>query len=204
MLTEHSEYSIVAEESGRMGNSESYWVIDPLDGTTNFSRGIPLFGINIGLIKQNEVVAAVTFDPAAHACYWAEKGFGAFQDGKSIHVSEKNNLAESIIFVSQGYDAESKGAIAQCVSRLNTSCSIRKLGTSAIELCHIASGRADAFINGGDELWDYGPGLLLVKEAGGVVTDWRGKDLAIKDNYLIASNGKLHDLISKQIAEFQS
>lgn len=205
ILRRESEYSIYAEESGRKDNkSNKCWIIDPLDGTTNFVRSIPLFCSTIALMENNELSLGVTYNPLTHDCFFAEKGKGAFLNDQRIKVSQKAFTGSNLVLLSSGYASEHKEIFGKAVLALSKDFSIRKLGTTALELCFVAQGNTQAFLCSGDELYDYAAGLLLVREAGGKVTDWKGNDWNNSNSYILASNGVIHDQIISKIKDLQN
>lgn len=201
-LQENSDYPILAEESGKVGEiGDTFWVIDPLDGTTNFSRGIPIFCVSIALIKNRSVVLGVTLNPLTNDIYFAEKGKGAYLNGKTLQVSIKSN--DFLLILNRGYSQEAGLAFKKLVEKLSPSVMIRRLGASALELCFVAQGSAEGLIDFGDELWDYAAGTLFVEEAGGKITDWRGNKWDIDNKYILASNEFVHDKIKSSIEDLQ-
>lgn len=200
ILQQGSDYSILGEEEGlTKRSSERRWVIDPLDGTTNYARGLPLFAISIALMHENEVLLGLIACPAFGLTFVAEKEKGAYVNGKTIGVSETPELERSVVFVNHGYAQEDRGRFSRVVGTLSPIAPIRKLGTTALELCYVAQGHADAFLSSGDELWDYAAGILLVREAGGRVTDWKGQSWSKENSFVLASNGKIHEQLVEKL-----
>lgn len=201
-VLQKSSYPILAEEGGLVGKkSNTYWVVDPLDGTSNFSQGLPFFGITIALLRNNQVEIGVTFNPITSDCFYTQRGKGAYQNGKPIKVS---SLSANLIFLSFGYTQEGRTRFVKAAEiLLKNGYFIRKFGSSAIELCYLAKGTADAFICSGDELWDYAAGIILVEEAGGKVTDWKGNLWNNTNSFILATNGVIHEALLKQISDLQ-
>ena len=153
-------YSFLTEESGFIKNkdTENFWVIDPIDGTTNFINGVPHFCISVGLVLDNEIVSGVIYDPIKDEIYYAEKNSGAYMNNKSIRVSRKRQISECL-FSSNSNKISSDGL------------SIRITGSAALDLAYVASGRLDGFFHNKINIWDVAAGVLLVQEAGGIVND---------------------------------
>ncbi|MBI2622885.1 MAG: inositol monophosphatase [Candidatus Levybacteria bacterium] len=204
-LRENSNYPIFTEEAGTIkGKGNMCWIIDPLDGTTNFARGIPLFAISIALLKSDQVQLGVVYNPIINECFYAELGKGAYLNSEPIKISDKNDLQGSVIFANHGYGKHDKELFVEVIKKLSPFSSIRKFGTTALELCYVAKGSAEAFLSAGDELWDYAAGVILIQEAGGRVTDWNGKDWNNSNSYILASNGSNHEELLKALTGMQS
>ncbi len=199
------EHSIISEETGAMGKkSEFRWIIDPLDGTTNFSKKIPFFNVAIALEKNNEVIMGVVYQPITDELYYAVKGEGAFLNQKRIKTKE--NLFEKAYFgTCHGKGKEEKNKILKIMSILKIeSKEIRKFGSADLELVYVASGRLDGFIAKGIKIMDFKPGCIILEEAGGKITDWDGNDWRKNKNgdILAASNEKIHKrLLNISISE---
>ena len=204
-ILQKSPYPILAEEGGLVGTkSNIYWVVDPLDGTNNFSRQVEFFAISIALIKDNQVKLGVIYNPIKNLCYFAEKANGAFCNDHKIHVSKVDNLSSTTLFINYGYAHEAKLLSDKVTIRLNKLCKIRKFGTTALELCYVAQGSYEAFMSPGDELWDYAAGIIIVEEAGGKVSDWQGNPWNNSNSFVLASNGLIHEELIKQISDLQN
>lgn len=198
-----SGYPILAEESGKTGEvKDTFWVIDPLDGTRNFSRGIPIFCVSITLIKNGSVALGVTLNPITGDVYSAVKGEGAYLNDRSLKVSRRSE--GQVLILNKGYSPEADSKFIKVVEKLSPVSILRRLGSSALELCFVAQGSVEGFISFGDELWDYAAGALLVSEAGGKVTDWKGQDWNIDSKYILATNSLIHDEIKGSIENLQS
>lgn len=189
ILESESTHKILAEETRKeLENETTYWAVDPLDGTTNFIRRIPLLGVSIALIHEGNPVVGVMFNPITNDFFVAAQGQGATLNEQKIHCSTES----SVVFATSGYGEDQKRKIAQFVVASSQFTS-RKLGTTAFELSCLAKGAGDGFVAWGDELWDHAAGIILVREAGGKVTDWEGNDWRHPSNHVIASNGIMHD-----------
>jgi myo-inositol-1(or 4)-monophosphatase len=178
-------YSIVTEESGEIiGEDTTYkWVVDPLDGTFNYMHGFPHWAISIALKKNDEVIAAVTYDPVKNEMFWAEKGCGAYLNDRKIRVSNRNKLDD--LLISLGNLPGSTKSLTQ---------SVRKSGSMTLDMAYLAAGRVDVlYSTPNSNEWDIAAGMLLIKEAGGVLLDKNGrstqfgKDLAIMTNIRLCS-----------------
>ena len=187
-------HGILAEESGGSGSSEYVWVIDPLDGTTNFLHGLPIFCVTIGIQHRGEIVAGVVYDPNADELFTAELGSGAFLNGKPIRVSGAADLIHSLLVTGFPYDIAKNPdhAVEHFVHFLMRARGIRRLGSAAIDLAYVAAGRFDGFWEVNLNPWDMAAGVLLVREAGGMVTGFDGGPHTIAMKQVAASNGLIH------------
>lgn len=202
-LQSGSDFPILAEESGQVGEiGNSFWVVDPLDGTTNFSRGIPIFCVSIAMVKNKSVVLGATLNPLTGDIYYAEKGKGAFLNGESIRVSGRSD--KLLLVLNRGYSQEANLKYIKITEALSHMATLRRMGSAALELCWTAQGIAEGFMDFGDELWDYAVGVLLITEAGGKVTDWKGNDWTINSKYILATNGLIHNKIKDSIENLQT
>lgn len=193
---EFPSHTILAEESGRHQSTSDYlWVIDPLDGTTNFAHGLPIFSVSIGVLKKNEVIAGVVYDVMSDTVFSAEKGCGAFQNTKKITVSSNANLAESLLVTGFPYDIVNNPnrAIEKFAAFLKKSRAVRRLGSAAIDLCYVASGVFDGFWEVSLHPWDIAAGKLIVEEAGGLVTNFSGQKIDVFSKEILASNVEVHN-----------
>ncbi len=188
-------HDILAEESGSHDIQSDYrWVIDPLDGTTNYAHSLPLFSVSIAVEYKGEIVAGVVYDPSADELFTAEKGTGAFCNGTRLHVSAADSLINSLLVTGFPYTIrENPGRIIDHFNNfLMESQGIRRLGSAAIDLAYIAAGRLDGYWEMTLFPWDKAAGVLLVKEAGGLVTDILGNPDSIYTPTTLASNGIIH------------
>jgi len=192
---EYPHHSIIAEESGTKFNSSDYtWVIDPLDGTTNFAHGLPIFAVSIGIQKKDETIAGVIYDVMNDKIYAAEKGAGTYVNGNKSTVTKNNNLAESLVVTGFPYDIKKDldETVRVFTQFLLKTRGVRRLGSAAIDFCYVASGVFEGFWESGLNPWDVCAGLLLVKEAGGTTSDFRGEPINIFSNQFLATNGLVH------------
>ena len=191
------DHRILAEERGKEpgGQSPYLWVIDPLDGTTNFAHGFPAYCVSIGVEYEKQVVLGVVFDPTRQDLFVAEAGRGATLNGIPIHVSRVPKLDASLLVTGFAYDIrETKDNNLDNFCRFSLSAQgIRRMGAAAIDLCYVASGRFDGFWELKLNPWDTAAGSLMVLEAGGKLTDFRGGSFSIYGPQIVASNGLIHD-----------
>ena len=200
------EAGFITEEGTDSTRQERYnWVIDPVDGTTNFTHGLPIFCISVGLMEYNEVVAGVVYDMSRDECFYAWKDGGAYLNGKPIKVSEAPALKDSLI--ATGFPYREQGLTQQymqiLVSFLAKSHGFRRLGSAAIDLAYVAAGRFEAFFEYNLNPWDVAAGVLLIKEAGGKIstfTDLNGDYLF--GGEIVASNGNIHSEVMETISEY--
>ena len=189
------EHSIVAEEGGGKERASDYrWYVDPLDGTTNFAHGVPLFNVTLGLERAGEMVAGVIFDPVRNEMFSAERGSGAFLNGRRIRVSGAQRVADAL--VSTGFPSRRRhlNVNVHFYYQLGMlSHGVRRTGSAAIDLAWVACGRFDAFWEFGLKPWDQAAGVLLVEEAGGRVSDMCGAPMSFTAPHVMADNGAIHD-----------
>jgi len=193
---EYPTHSIIAEESGTEQKSSDYtWVIDPLDGTTNFAHGLPIFAVSIGVQKKNKTIAGVVYDVMNDKVYAAEKGAGTYVNGSKTKVTQNNTLSESLVVTGFPYDIKKDldETVRVFTQLLIKTRGVRRLGSAAIDFCYVASGVFEAFWESGLNPWDVCAGLLLVEEAGGKNSDFTGKPNNIFSNQFLATNGLIHN-----------
>lgn len=200
------EHGIVAEEGGRVSLGADFrWYVDPLDGTTNFAHGYPMWNVTLALAQRGEVIAGVVYDPLNRELFAAERGAGARLNGAPIHVSKSRLLSDALL--STGFPSRKRSQnvnIHFYYQLAMDTHGVRRGGSAAIDLAYTACGRLDAFWEFGLNPWDMAAGTLLVEEAGGKATGMRGERLDLHGPYLLADNGLLHeetlDLFSKVFA----
>jgi myo-inositol-1(or 4)-monophosphatase len=188
-------HGILAEEGGEVNKSAEYlWVIDPLDGTTNFAHGLPIFSVSIGLQKNGETIAGVVYDVMRDIVFAAEKGNGSFENGKKINASKNENLGLSVLVTGFPYNVKENPdkAYERFIAFLKQARAIRRLGSAAIDFCYVANGIFDGFWEVSLHPWDICAGKLIVEEAGGLVTDFDGKPIDIFSKRILATNGLVH------------
>jgi myo-inositol-1(or 4)-monophosphatase len=193
----YPKHSILAEEGGEVitiGGDKSWkWIIDPLDGTTNYAHGYPCFCVTLALEHEGDIVVGVTFDPTRDELFAAERGRGATLNGKPIHVSANDKLGDSLIVTGFPYDFKQRDNFARHLTEfLLNSRGVRRDGSAAIDMAYVACGRFDGFWEEGLNPWDVAAGKLLIEEAGGVITYYDGSKFSIYKPPLCASNGLIH------------
>lgn len=194
---------ITEEKTTRQHTAEEYcWVVDPLDGTTNFIHDMAPYCVSIALRNRSEVLLGVVYEVCRDECYWAYKGGGAYLNGAPIRVTQVASMADAQILLGFPYDSDSfrpvvLGLIAQMYGHVGAE---RLLGSAAAELCYVAAGRAEARIEGLLGPWDVAAGSLILTEAGGLVTDFDGGDTYLNGREVLASNGLIHQLLMQIVA----
>jgi len=194
LQNEYPNFSILSEESNPSAPTADYtWIVDPLDGTNNYTFGIPFFCINIALAKGEDILLGVTYDPLRNELFHAEKGRGAYLNDSLIRVSEERSLQASLIGLDLGYSHERGTEMLHMVNRLwgQVHC-VRLMGSSSLGLAYVACARVNLYFHRYLFPWDIVSGLLLVREAGGEVTDWQGKPASFLATEIIVSNNQLH------------
>lgn len=192
---EYPNHTIIAEETGlNEKNSEYKWIIDPLDGTTNFAHGLPIFSISIGVQKNEETIYGVIYDVMRDKVFSAEKGSGAFENNVKIKVSENSNLSESLLVTGFPYEVKNnyEEAIIHFTTFLKKPRAVRRLGSAAIDFCFVANGVFDGFWESKLNSWDVCAGLILVEEAGGKISNYSGNPVTVNSPNFLATNGKVH------------
>ena len=181
----------IAEEGGGNKNEHDYqWIIDPLDGTTNFIHGIPAYCVSIALMKEQELVLGVIYDPNTKETFYATKGNGAFCNDRKMQVSKTPTLDGSLLAVGLPIsNFEPLENYLKVMSELIPKChGIRRMGSAALDLAHVADGRYEAYFEYNLKVWDIAAGVLLVKEAGGEVSDFKGENSFLASGEIVASN----------------
>jgi len=204
VLSRHTpSVPILGEEGGGARDARTRWIVDPLDGTTNFVHGFPAYAVSIGLQVDGELAAACIYDPLRDHLYTADKGQGAFCNGRRLAVSEASTLEDALVLTGFAYDRRERADFyLRFVKRfLEASRGLRRAGAAALDLAHIACGRADGFWEFGLSPWDVAAGVLLVREAGGRVTDMGLGPLSIDRPRLLATNGRIHDEMSQILVD---
>lgn len=197
------KHAVVAEEGGGHETGSDYcWYVDPLDGTTNFAHGFPIFCVTLGLAYRGAVVAGVVYDPIREELFTAERGAGAYLNNKRIRVSKIRSLSESLLATGFPPIADNHNLNIQYYYRFTQLChGIRRAGSAALDLCSVAAARFDAFWELKLNAWDKAAGSLLVTEAGGHVSDIAGKPFNLRGDEVFASNGLIHDRMCEVFAE---
>ena len=203
----YPEHAILAEESGATGDHEYQWIIDPLDGTTNYVHGFPQFAVSIGVARKGEVEHGVVYDPLRQEIFTASRGQGAQLDGRRIRVSKRTTLQQSLVATGFPYRAN----LVHLERYLNMlravmleSAGVRRPGSAALDLCYVASGRVDAFFELGLSKWDIAAGALIIREAGGRISNFQGNDGYLESGNVVAGNPKTYAALSKLLAPFSA
>jgi myo-inositol-1(or 4)-monophosphatase len=196
LRTHFPSHGIVAEEGGGHASPSDYcWFVDPLDGTTNFAHGFPVFNVTMGLARAGEIVAGVVYDPTRQEMFSAERGAGAYLNHRRIHVSGVKKVSDSL--ASTGFPSRKRHHnvnIHFYYQLAMASHGVRRTGSAAVDLAYVACGRLDYYWEFGLKPWDMAAGTLLVEEAGGRISDMRGGPHSVTTSeHLLADNGALHD-----------
>jgi myo-inositol-1(or 4)-monophosphatase len=192
------EADFVAEESGISGNGRYQWVIDPLDGTTNFTIGFPLFAIAVALTDNEQAVCGAIFIPMTDEFFYAQRGNGAWLNGHKIQVSEPEDFGKAVIGVSLPYARRERiDLVHGSEGIIREAYATRRTGSSCIDLAYVACGRFDGAFFTRFQWWDVAPGIVLVQEAGGLITDFEGNSLGPKYQSCLAGGRMVHDRMTK-------
>ncbi len=199
----HPDHAFVGEESGQHGQSDFEWVIDPLDGTTNFLHGFPQFAVSLALRVRGRLEVGVVYDPLRQELFTALRGGGCQLDGRRVRVSEVRELDESLIGTGFPFREEARLEVYLDMFRNVTKrChGIRRPGSAALDLAYVAAGRLDGFWELGLKPWDMAAGCLLISEAGGMVTDLRGGARHLEIGDVVAGNPRVHAALLREISK---
>jgi myo-inositol-1(or 4)-monophosphatase len=199
----YPRHAILAEESGLNDVSSEYkWIIDPLDGTTNYAHGYPCFAVNIALEYQGSIIVAVTYDPTRNEIFSAERGQGANLNGRRIRVSETEKLGDALTVTGFPYNfAQKKDFAKNLTNFLLNARGVRRDGSAAIDMAYVACGRFDGMWEDGLNPWDMAAGVLLIEEAGGKITSYDHSAFNLYTTPLCASNGLIHDEMIKVLRQ---
>jgi myo-inositol-1(or 4)-monophosphatase len=190
------DHHILSEEVGEIVQDSNYkWIIDPIDGTVNFAHGIPLCCVSIAVEHEGEIVMSAVLNPNLNELYFADKGKGATLNEKTIYVSEESSVIKSCLVTGFPYTyLDAENSPLQVFERfIRKGVPVRRLGSAAIDLCWVAAGRFDGFYEHKLEAWDSAAGYLIVEEAGGKLTDFKGEKFSPYQPHVLATNGKIHD-----------
>lgn len=199
------DYSFLMEEGGQVDGTDTQhrWVIDPLDGTTNFLHGLPMFSVSIALERQGQYVAGVVYNPAMDELYTAERGGGAFLNDRRLRVANRTRLTDCVIgtgvpHLGRGHHGNYLVELRNIMGEVS---GIRRLGSAALDLAYVAAGRFDGFWEDALKPWDIGAGIVLIREAGGFVTDRDGRMDGLDGSSVIAGNELIHRALQKQLRQ---
>jgi myo-inositol-1(or 4)-monophosphatase len=195
LLGAFPHHGILAEEGARIENGSGFlWIIDPLDGTTNYAHGYPSFSVSIGLQRDGELAAGVVFDPMRDELFSAVQGGGAFLNGRPLSVSHNDTLIRSLLATGFPYDRTTsrENNLDYFNALIMASQEVRRSGSASLDLCSVAAGRLDGYWELKLSPWDVAAGALIVREAGGTISDFSGVRFNIHDREIVASNGRIH------------
>lgn len=197
------EHSILAEESGLDFSQESdfLWVVDPLDGTTNYTHQFPMVAISIALLHQKKPLVAIVYNPITQEMFRAISGEGAFLNNHKMQVSSTNQLKKSLLATGFAYDrvGTKDNNYREFATMTDKSQGVRRLGSAALDLAYVACGRLDGFWERGLKTWDVAAGILLVTEAGGRISNYEGKPFLWESDRILATNGHIHEELSNEL-----
>ena len=201
------DHQVLAEEMGGAASAPEgpCWVFDPIDGTTNFAHGLPIFCSSLALEIDGVAEVAAIYDPTRKELFTAERGGGAFLNGQPLRVSSADRLVDAMLVTGFPYDIHSRvdeivGLFAAFVGQVRA---VRRLGSAAIDLCYVAAGRLDGFWESDLKAWDIAGGALIVAEAGGRITNMTGGPFRSRGGHVLATNGRLHDAMLDVIVTFR-
>jgi myo-inositol-1(or 4)-monophosphatase len=195
------------EEAGHTGSiPRCCWVFDPVDGTTNYAHGLPIFCASLALEIDGVAMVAAVYDPSRRELFTAERGQGAWLNGRPIRVSTAATLIDSLLCTGFHYSIHSEPGevVALFAAFVGRARAIRRLGSAALDLCYVAAGRLDGFWEARLQPWDIAAGALIVEEAGGRVSSMSGERFRSREGTMVASNGRIHDAMLDVIAPFQA
>jgi len=197
-------YSFLMEERGAIEGTDGQhrWIVDPLDGTTNFLHSIPAFAVSIGLERNGVMIAGVIYNPITEELFTAERGSGAYVNNRRLRVAGRNHLADCVAVTGikhTGRAAEDTKTISQVASLNPTVSGIRRTGSAALDLAWVAAGRFDLMWETGLQPWDIAAGMLMIREAGGTITDINGKEIKPESGSVLAGNEKVHGKLLKAL-----
>ena len=203
ILKHYPDHAILAEESGQQGDSDYVWVIDPLDGTTNFLHGFPVFCVSVGLMHKNRLEHAAVYDPLRQELFTASRGRGAQLDGRRIRVSKQNSLERALIGTGFPY-RDSNIPLQPYMKMLQTvlmhTSGVRRTGAAALDLCYVAAGRLEGFWETGLQKWDLAAGALIIREAGGIISGMDGSEDFLDTGHVLTGSPKIYSALAKLLA----
>ena len=197
----YPDHAILAEESGQQGDSPYVWIIDPLDGTTNYLHGFPQYAVSIALQHRGELDQAVVYDPLRQELFTASRGEGALLNNKRIRVSKQKHLEGALL--GTGFPFKEQELLDEYLNSFRAlfpmTAGIRRAGAASLDLAYVACGRLDGFWEFGLKPWDMAAGALLIKEAGGLISSFDGKDTYLKNGDVVTANPEIHDKILNKL-----
>lgn len=202
----YPEHSFLGEEDGASGSGDVKWIVDPIDGTVNYAHRVPIWCVSIGVEVKGEIVCGAVYDPNRDELFSAMKSGGAFCNGERLKVSTINEPNRSLLVTGFPYNINENPnySYERFIAFLQRGILVRRLGSAALDLCYVAAGRFDGFFEGALSPWDTAAGTLLVREAGGTVTNYVGEDHSIYHKPVIASNSALHVFMNDVIQSVET
>ena len=209
LIKARPDWGFEMEESGITAGADPdapCWIVDPLDGTTNYLHGIPHFAISIALRDKGKITAALIFDPLRHEYFFAEAGSGAYVNDRRLRVSGRRQMGESIFatgipFIGRGSDEDHALFARELFNVMGVSAGVRRFGSAALDLAYVAAGRFDGYWEHGLKSWDIAAGILLVREAGGFVSDFASRDRVLQSGDVVAGNPAIHAELLQHLAK---
>jgi myo-inositol-1(or 4)-monophosphatase len=205
LLRARPTYGLVMEEGGHTAGEDPHhrWIVDPLDGTTNFLHGLPHFAISIALEREGEIIAGLIFDPLKDEMFWAEKGIGAFLNDHRLRVSSRRNLDQAVLATGFPFRAQAERPtfLAQLDAVMGATAGVRRFGSASLDLAYVAAGRYDGFWENSLSPWDIAAGILIVREAGGYVSEIGGGSDMMTSGSILAANDRLHAPIGRLLRD---
>ncbi len=199
----YPDHAIIAEESGEQGDSDYVWIIDPLDGTTNFLHGFPVFCVSVGLMHKNRLEHGAVYDPMRQELFTASRGQGAQLDGRRIRVSQHNSMERALIgtgFPFRDSNISLSPYLKMLQTVLKNTSGVRRTGAAALDLCYVAAGRLDAFWETGLSKWDLAAGTLIIREAGGIISGMDGSEDFLDTGHVLTGSPKIYSALAKLLA----
>lgn len=196
----YPDHAILGEESGSIGESDTVWIIDPLDGTTNFLHGYPMFCVSIGVQVNGRMEHAVVYDPTREELFTATRGTGAQLDGRRIRVSGQQQLERALVgtgFPFRERDAELGPYFEMLKKVIQSTSGVRRPGAAALDLCYVAAGRLDAFWETGLAPWDLAAGSLIIRESGGIITELDGGEHFMRSGSVLTGTPKIYTALAR-------
>ena len=204
----YPDHAILAEESGAAGEADTVWIIDPLDGTTNYLHGFPVWAVSIGVQVKGRMEHGVVYDPLRQELFTATRGQGAQLDGRKIRVSGQKNLELALLgtgFPFRQKDLEISAYLEMLAKSIHNTSGVRRAGAAALDLCYVAAGRLDAFFETGLAAWDLAAGGLIIREAGGIISGLDGSENYLETGHVLCGTPKIYAgmarLCAAEIAE---
>jgi myo-inositol-1(or 4)-monophosphatase len=200
----YPDHAILAEESGAQGESDHVWIIDPLDGTTNYLHGLPVFAVSIGVQINGRLEHGVVYDPMREELFTASRGEGAQLDAHKIRVSGRKEMDRAIIGTGFPYrqsDSELEPYLSMLGQIVKNTSGVRRLGAAALDLCYVACGRFDAFWETGLQPWDLAAGTLIIREAGGLISSLDGSEKHMESGHVLAGTPRIYKGLAKLCAK---